>query len=468
MFVRTNESKAAAAARIGARLALRERSALMSGLRSCFVRTQTWQQAGKYVNAMASELPSRNGWSVAEHAGDRTPDRTQRLLNRASWDEMAAMSQVRRHAVAGLDDAARRCRRKLLTVGALDETGQEKQGTATAGVKRHYMGCAGRVANGINTVHLSYVREKTGHALAGARQWIPAEQVNDPVRSLITGLPLDLVFRTKGQLAIDILADAYADGLLFDFVCGDEVYGACTELRGFLEERGQAYVLRVASSFQVTLAAGMTVACAQAVKMLLADPRRWEVRSAGKGSKGERWYAWALIATTSPRHCLLIRQHLKTGELAFHYCYAPDGQLLAKYRLIRAAGLRWPVEEGFEFGKDYFGLDQCQARLYTAILRHLVLVMAALAICAVTAAQLRDRTDAQAPPPVRPDEPPPADPGLIPLTVREVKRLLTAALSQPEPPGHAARWLDWRRRHQARSRWFHHRARLARNYSLVS
>jgi len=142
------------------------------------------------VNAMASELPSRNGWSVAEHAGDRTPDRTQRLLNRASWDEMEAMSQVRRHAVAGLDDAARRCRRKLLAVGALDETGQEKQGTATAGVKRQYMGCAGRVANGINTVHLSYVREKTGHALAGARQWIPQEQVNDPVRSLITGLPL--------------------------------------------------------------------------------------------------------------------------------------------------------------------------------------------------------------------------------------------------------------------------------------
>jgi hypothetical protein len=118
--------------------------------------------------------------------------------------------------------------------------------------------------------------------------------------------------------------------------------------------------------------------------------------------------------------------------------------------------------------KDYFGLDQCQARLYTAIRRHLVLTMAALAICAVTAAQLRNRTDAQAPPPVSPAEPPPRDPGLIPLTVHEVKRLLAAALSQPEPPGHAAHWLEWRRRHQARSRWFHQRARLARNYALVS
>lgn len=163
-----------------------------------------------------------------------------------------------------------------------------------------------------------------------------------------------------------------------------------------------------------------------------------------------------------------MRRHLKTGELAFHYCYTPQGQPAAKSRLIRAAGLRWPVEEGFEFGKDYFGLDQCQARLCTAIRRHLVLVMAALAICAVTAARLRDRTDTQAEPPARPDAPPPADPGLIPLTVREIKRLLAAALCREKPPGHAAHWLRWRRRHQARSRWFHQRARLARDYALVS
>jgi SRSO17 transposase len=320
LFVRTNENWAAAAARIGAGRAVRERSALLGLLRSCFARTQTWLQAGKYVSALVSELPSRNGWSVAEHAGDRSPGKTQRLLNRASWDEAAVMSQVRRYAAAGLDDAARRSRRSRMTVAALDETGQEKQGASTAGVKRQYMGCAGRVANGINTVHLSYVREKTGHALAGARQWIPAADIKDPVKSLVTGLPLNLRFRTKGQLAIDILEDAYADGLWFDFACGDEVYGSCTELREFLEDRGQAYVLRVASSFAVTLAAGTVMSCKDAVKKLLKGKRGWDVRSAGKGSKGERWYAWAWLAAASPRHSLLVRRHLKTGELAFHYC----------------------------------------------------------------------------------------------------------------------------------------------------
>ena len=94
----------------------------MGALRSCFTRTQTWLQAGKYVNALASELPSRNGWSIAEHCGDRSPDCAQRLLNRASWDETAAVSQVRKHAVAGLDGAVRRCRRKRMAVGTLDET----------------------------------------------------------------------------------------------------------------------------------------------------------------------------------------------------------------------------------------------------------------------------------------------------------------------------------------------------------
>src|ERR1700746_3834668 len=113
-------------------------------------------------------MAERNGWTIAEQVGDRTPQRTQRLLNRAAWDAFAAMGVVRRFAVGGLDEAARRCgRRGGLAGGAIDETSQAKQGRATAGVKRQYLGCVGKVANGITTVHLSYVREQTGHALVG-------------------------------------------------------------------------------------------------------------------------------------------------------------------------------------------------------------------------------------------------------------------------------------------------------------
>jgi hypothetical protein len=119
------------------------------------------------------------------------------------------------------------------------------------------------------------------------------------------------------------------------------------------------------------------------------------------------------------------------------------------------------VEESFEFAKDLFGLDESQVRLYEAYLRHLVLVMAALAICAAAAADARRRSDTQAPPPRRPDQPPPVDPGMIPLTVAEIKRLFGAATSTPPSLRHAAHWSVWRRRHQARARWFHKRSRLA-------
>jgi SRSO17 transposase len=459
--VKTAKPKAAAAARIGAALARRKRAELRDLLRPCFARTEPWLQAGKYAAAVMSQIPTRNGWTIAAQAGDRAPDKTQRLLSRAVWDTVAAMRVVHRFAVAGLDEAARRTRRHGLAVGAIDETGQVKAGTRTAGVKRQYLGCAGKVANGINTVHLAYVREGTGHALIGAREWIPAEHLNDPATSAVMGLPPDLAFRTKGQLAIDLLAEAFADGVQLDFVCGDEVYGSCTELREYCEDQDQAYVLRVPSSFRLSLPGGLTLTCKQAAARLAR--RGWEIRSAGTGSKGHRWYAWAWLATASARHHLLIRRHLTTGELAFCYCFLPEDQPGSPARPIRAAGLRWPAEEDFEFGKNCFGLDQSQVRLYTAIARHTVLVTAALAICAVTAALLRRRTSTQPPAPALPDQPPPADPGMIPLTVPETGRLL----AHPPTPGRTGYWLDWRRRHQARSRWYHQRTRLARDAAII-
>jgi hypothetical protein len=100
--VKTTKSKAAAAVSIGSGLADRKRVELLGALRSCFARTGPWLQAGKYVAALVGGLPRRNGWTIVQHAGDRSPDRTQRLLNRATWDGLAAMSEVRRFAVAGL------------------------------------------------------------------------------------------------------------------------------------------------------------------------------------------------------------------------------------------------------------------------------------------------------------------------------------------------------------------------------
>lgn len=434
-------------------------NALMSGISDCFARIQPWLTATGYVRAVLSEVPERNGWAIAEWIGHRTPDKVQRLLNRATWNSDAVMRAVRAHVVSGLDEAAPAT---SMRVGALDETGQEKKGQDTAGVKRQHMGCSDGVANGINTVHLSYVRGGVGHSLIGCRQWIPAEQVEAPARAAQMGLPQDLEFATKGELAIRVLSQAHADGVLFDFVCGDEVYGNSPDLRRYCEQNQQGYVLRIPSNFPVVLGDGTSTTCKHIVRRHLRQKKRWQILSAGRGDKGDRLYAWAWVATNSAQHWLLVRKHLATGECVYHLCYVPRDRPVTLRRLVTAAGLRWPIEEDFEFGKDLFGLDQAQVRLYEAIRRHTVLVMLALAVCAVAAARARPGTDTQTPPPRGPDDRPPIEPGHVGLTVAAIKNLLSALNSHRPTLEHRIHWQNWRDRHRARARWHHQRTRLAR------
>lgn len=170
--------------------------------------------------------------------------------------------------------------------------------------------------------------------------------------------------------------------------------------------------------------------------------KRWQIRSVS-GSKGTRRYAWAWIATASANHHLLIRQHLLSGEMAYHYCYVPPGRPVTLMTLVRVTCLRWPVEKDFEFGNDHLGLDHSQVRLYTALLRHIVLVMAALAVCAVTAAQA---TTLRSPRilPTLPDQEPPVDMGLIALTVAEIKRLFNLITHTHHPRKRPVNWIIWR------------------------
>ena len=362
-------------------------------------------------------------------------------------------------------------RRRGWRSGRSTRPARRSRATSTAGVKRQYMGCAGRVANGINTVHLSYVREKTGHALVGARQWIPAEDIEDPVKSPGHGPAAGPAVPHQGRS--------------WPSTSSRTRYGDGAVLRLRLRRRGLRHLhraagvpgrprpgLRAARRLELhphsrgrhhadLRGGGEEAAEAQAAAGRSAPP--------GTGSKGERWYAWAWLATASPRHSLLVRRHLKTGELAFHYCFVPDGP----------AGVQGPADPGGRAALARGG----ELRAREGLLRPGPVPGPALHRdpAAHRAGHgrpgdlrrhrrpLRDRTDAQAPPPARPGPAaPPADPGLIPLTVREIRRLLASATARPKPPGHAARWLDWRRRHQARSRWFHKHARLQRDYALVS
>jgi SRSO17 transposase len=181
----------------------------------------------------------------------------------------------------------------------------------------------------------------------------------------------------------------------------------------------------------------------------------WQRRSAGAGSKGERLYDWARLdeVTTdadpddSGRHSLLIRRNNTTGELAFYRCWTPQPVTLAQ--LVRVAGIRWTVEEGFQAAKGQVGLDQHQVRRWTSWHRFTTLAMAALAVLAICTADSRGQRD---------------DPNrqtMIPLTVNEIRRLINTLIIEPvRDLIHRLHWSGWRRQHQARARRAHHARRL--------
>jgi hypothetical protein len=225
--VTQDDLSVAAAAIVEAEAAGRYLDELMDALACCFFRVEPRLQARKYVRALMSDLPRKNCWAIAEHAGDASPDRMQRLLERARWDTMAAMGKIRRFVTGHLVSER--------AVAVLDESGQEKKGTATAGVKRQYVGCAGRVSNAINIVYCSYATP-SGHALVGARPYLPAEWAADPDRRDAAGVPANVEFATKPELGAAILADLHADGVLPPWVTGDEVYGRDRRLRAWPED----------------------------------------------------------------------------------------------------------------------------------------------------------------------------------------------------------------------------------------
>jgi hypothetical protein len=147
-FVKTTKPEAAAAVRIGAGLGRRKHAELLELLRPCFARVGPWLQAGKYAAALMSDLPRRNGWTLAERAGDRAPDRMQRLLSRAVWDAAAAMKAVRRFAVAGLDQAARPGGRRGLAVAAIDRPARSSRVSAPPGSSATISAAPGRWPTG--------------------------------------------------------------------------------------------------------------------------------------------------------------------------------------------------------------------------------------------------------------------------------------------------------------------------------
>ncbi len=341
---------------------------LLGFLSPFFSREEAKQTALKYICGLMSRVERKNSWQLAEEMGLKTPYCFQHLLGRAVWNADLLRDDLQKEIA----------NKNLEGILAIDETGFLKKGKQSAGVNRQYSGTAGRIENCQVGVFLSYAtRDK--QLLIDRELYLPEDWIEDKERCKRAGIPLDNVFKTKPQIAEMMLERAFKNGISPYWVVGDEVYGVF-DLRDYLEQKKQSYVLAVKSNQHVYLELSQHTVINLVSKV---KPESWCCLSAGKGTKGDRYYDWHRIKINSNSpvgwsRWLLFRRNLKNSqEFAYYIVFCPDRTELQE--IVRAAGSRWTIEECFGASKGEVGLDHYEVRSYMGWYRHMTLCLLALA-----------------------------------------------------------------------------------------
>jgi DDE superfamily endonuclease len=281
-----------------------------------FARAEPRRRALAYLKGLLGNVARKNGWQLAEHTGERTPDGMQRLLATADWDPDLVRDDLRAYVVEHLGDAA--------AVLVVDETGFVKKGTTSAGVQRQYSGTAGKIDNCQLGVFLAYA-SPMGRAMIDQELYLPRSWTDDPARCRAAR------------------------------VTADEADGGDPALRGWLEDRRVAYVLAVKRTEPLAVDGPQGRRRAGAEQLAASVPaERWITCSAGQGAQGRRLYDWTRVELAAPTtsamaRWLLVRRSRSDGELAFYACCGPAATPLVG--LVRVAGTRCAVEEGFQQAK---------------------------------------------------------------------------------------------------------------------
>lgn len=430
-----------------------------------FARSESREQAKKYLRGLLAEVERKNSWQVAEAVGDRTPDRMQRLLYRVRWDVDAARDRLQQFVIEtfGDDDG----------IGVVDETSVEKKGTHSVGVGRQYLGVAGKVENGQVATVLSYAA-KGAHVFLDRRLYLPAAWAEDPQRRAHARVPAEVRFATKPEQAITMLEHAWKQGVPMHWVTGDEVYGDSPRLRETVQASGRWYVLAVSANTRVwtvrpemleplvrtggrprripRVAPGAPEAQMVSQVISALSPRRWKRLAVMQGEKGPIEYDWTRVQVVESRDqrpgpdvWLLARRSLSDPtQVAYYLAYAPVRTSFET--LIRIASTRYTVEQCIEEAKGETGLDEYEVRFWHSWYRHVTLSMMAHAWLA--SVRLREQ-----------EKKTPATGELADLTVPEVRRLLAIALPLPvRSPDLRLLWSLFRRR----KRFWAHRSHVQR------
>src|SRR4051794_29363240 len=312
----------------------RELAALKERIGPVFGRAETRATAGAFLDGLLSGVGRKTGWLLAEQAGLERPYRMQSLLGRSRWDADALRDRVRADVIEALGDQD--------GVLVVDETGFLNKGEHSVGAARQYSGTAGRIENCQVGVFPAYA-SRFGQALIDRQLYLPEAWAQDESKRTKAGVPQEITFATKPEIARDLIAAALDAGAPCAWVLADALYGSDSRLRRMLETREQPYVLAVRSNhcLRFWTEEGLEETDPATMADALAS-EAWATHAAGEGAKGLRLYEWARIALPSTAHpgfehwLLIRRSRREPDQRAYYFVFAPVGVSLGE--LAGAAG----------------------------------------------------------------------------------------------------------------------------------
>jgi SRSO17 transposase len=383
-----------------------------------FGRPEAQGHARRFVQGLLLGGERRSVENIAEAIDGCVVRSLQQFITTAPWDAAAVLADLRRQVADEWGDPE-----AVLTV---DETGFPKKGTKSVGVKRQYSGTLGRIENCQVGVFVGYHAAK-GHTLIDRRLFLPEEWAADGPRRAAAGVPPGVIFRTKPELALGMVADAAAAGVPFRWVAGDSVYGDSPAFCQGVRALGKWYVLDSSADARVWTAAPTvvppgrkpargrpTTRPAVATKPVRVDEvaaglpaGAWRRVTVAEGSQGPLIYEYAEVAVwfseqrlpSGPERLLIRRSLGQDPEVKYHRTNAPAEVPLAAVAAIRSK--RWSIEQDFQNAKGECGLDEYETRGWVGWHHHTALSVLALWFLA----RQRDRSGGKNPGADRPRGP---------------------------------------------------------------
>jgi SRSO17 transposase len=357
-------------------------AAFLRRFRPCFLQGRTMGHFDTFCRGLLSDLPRKSVEPIALESG--TAVRTLQLfLTTANWDHDLARDTLQRHAADVMEGLPSD---RLGTVGVFDETSAFKQGDKTPGVQRQYLGCLGKVDNGIVTVHVG-VAEGRFQALLDAELYLPKSWDQDRGRCEEAGIPEGVGYRPKWRIAFDQLLRLDANGIKFDWLTFDEGYGSKVPLLTLLSLCGQRFVAEVPVSFSVHVEGIDGPARADEV-LAGVDARRGRRHRIRQETRADAWWRADSLPVRVRGHdyLLVVAINEATAEVKYFLTNATEEPIS---RLLQVAFRRATVEHNFRLAKSEAGLVHYEGRLYVGLCRHLTLALIVLGFVSIHTDRLR-------------------------------------------------------------------------------